>query len=81
MRNTEIFGYKPSVYTAGGHPQLDLFSGRLGVPGVWSKTTGAGFGAIYSNKANVTKVLPISLLLQTMLLRMATPATQVLVVL
>ena len=30
-------------------PQLDLFSGRLGVSGVWSKTTGAGFGAIYTS--------------------------------
>ena len=49
MRNTENFGYKPSAYTAGGHPQLDLFSGRLGVSGVWSKTTGAGFGAIYTS--------------------------------
>ena len=58
MRNTENFGYKPSAYTAGGHPQLELFSGRLGVPGVWSKTTGAGFGAIYSNKASVEKGSP-----------------------
>ena len=57
-RNTENFGYKPSAYTSGGHPQLDLFSGRLGVPGVWSKTTGAGFGAIYSNKAGVEKGSP-----------------------
>ena len=58
MRNQENFGYKASVYTAGGHPQLDLFSARLGAPGVWSKTTGAGFGAIYSNKSNVEKGSP-----------------------
>ena len=49
MRNTENLGYKPSAYASGGHPQLDLFSGRLGVPMVWSKTTGGGFGATYKS--------------------------------
>ena len=52
MRNTENLGYKPSAYTAGGHPQLDLFSGRLGVPMVWNKATGGGFGVTYKSTAD-----------------------------
>ena len=55
LRNTEMMGYKASVYGKGGQKQLDFFGGSLGVPGVWNKETGAGFGAIYSNKANVEK--------------------------
>jgi hypothetical protein len=51
LRNTENMGYKPSAYAKGGHPQLDFFSGRLGVPMVWSKTTGGGFGAVYKSTA------------------------------
>ena len=55
MRNTEAMGYKPTAYGRGGQTQLDFFGGDLGVPGVWNKWTGAGFGAIYSNKASVEK--------------------------
>ena len=55
MRNTEAMGYKASVYGKGGQKLLDFFGGTLGVPGVWNKETGAGFGAVYSNKANVEK--------------------------
>ncbi|WP_028952940.1 iron uptake porin, partial [Synechococcus sp. CC9616] len=54
-RNTEMLGYKPSVYAKGGQTVLDFFGGSLGVPGVWNKETGGGFGAIYSNKNNVSK--------------------------
>ena len=54
VRNTEMMGYKPSVYGKGGQNNLDFFA-VLGTPGVWSKETGQGFGAIYSNKKNVEK--------------------------
>jgi len=54
LRNTEMMGYKPSVYAKGGQKLLDYFA-VLGTPGVWSKETGSGFGAIYSNKSNVAK--------------------------
>ena len=54
LRNTEMMGYKPSVYGKGGQKLLDFFA-ILGTPGVWSKETGQGFGAIYSNKKNVEK--------------------------
>ncbi|AII44587.1 hypothetical protein KR100_14665 [Synechococcus sp. KORDI-100] len=54
-RNTEMMGYKPSAYAKGGQTVLDFFGGSLGVPGVWNKETGGGFGAIYSNKSNVSK--------------------------
>ena len=37
---------------------LDFFGGSLGVPGVWNKETGGGFGAIYSNKKQVEKGNP-----------------------
>ena len=54
LRNTEMMGYKPAVYGKGGQKLLDFFA-VLGTPGVWSKETGSGFGAIYSNKKNVEK--------------------------
>ncbi|OUW29828.1 MAG: porin [Cyanobacteria bacterium TMED177] len=54
LRNTEMMGYKPAVYGKGGQKLLDFFA-VLGTPGVWSKETGSGFGAIYSNKSNVAK--------------------------
>jgi hypothetical protein len=54
-RNTEMMGYKASAYAKGGTKILDFFGGSLGVPGVWNKETGGGFGAIYSNKSNVSK--------------------------
>ena len=54
-RNTEMMGYKPSVYGKGGQKLLDFFGGSLGVPGVWNKETGGGFGVIYSNKKSVEK--------------------------
>uniref|UniRef100_UPI0037045E1F iron uptake porin n=1 Tax=Parasynechococcus sp. TaxID=3101203 RepID=UPI0037045E1F len=47
VRNTEMMGYKPTAYARGAGTQLAFFGGFLGTPGVWSKTTGAGFGAIY----------------------------------
>jgi len=47
MRNTEAMGYKPSAYGRNANTQLGFFGGHLGIPGVWSKTTGAGVGAIY----------------------------------
>ena len=47
LRNTEMMGYKANVYGKGGQKLLDFFGGSLGVPGVWNKETGAGFGAIY----------------------------------
>ena len=54
VRNTEMLGYKPSVYGKGGQNTLDFFA-VLGTPGVWSKSTGQGFGAFYSNRKNVEK--------------------------
>ena len=54
-RNTEMMGYKPSVYGKGGTKLLDFFGGSLGTPGVWNKETGGGFGLIYSNKNSVEK--------------------------
>ncbi|MAR05896.1 MAG: porin [Cyanobium sp. NAT70] len=47
MRNTEALGYKPSAYGRSANTQLGFFGGHLGIPAVWSKTTGGGFGAIY----------------------------------
>ena len=54
-RNTEMMGYKASAYAKGGQKVLDFFGGSLGVPGVWNKETGGGFGAIYTNKKQVEK--------------------------
>ena len=54
-RNTEMMGYKASAYAKGGTKILDFFGGSLGVPGVWNKETGGGFGAIYTNKKQVEK--------------------------
>jgi len=57
-RNTEMMGYKASAYAKGGTKILDFFGGSLGVPGVWNKETGGGFGAIYTNKKQVEKGNP-----------------------
>ncbi|WP_413440297.1 iron uptake porin [Synechococcus sp. MIT S1220] len=57
-RNTEMMGYKATAYAKGGTKVLDFFGGSLGVPGVWNKETGGGFGAIYTNKNNVSKGNP-----------------------
>ena len=54
-RNTEMMGYKASAYAKGGQKVLDFFGGSLGVPGVWNKETGSGFGVIWSNKKSVEK--------------------------
>ena len=54
-RNTEMMGYKASVYGKGGTKLLDFFGGSLGTPGVWNKETGGGFGLIYTNKKSVEK--------------------------
>ncbi|EAU71589.1 possible porin [Synechococcus sp. BL107] len=54
-RNTEMMGYKATAYAKGGQKVLDFFGGSLGVPGVWNKETGGGFGLMYSNKKNVDK--------------------------
>jgi hypothetical protein len=50
-----MMGYKASAYAKGGQKVLDFFGGSLGVPGVWNKETGGGFGAIYTNKKQVEK--------------------------
>ncbi len=54
-RNTEMMGYKATAYAKGGQKVLDFFGGSLGVPGVWNKETGSGFGVIWSNKKSVEK--------------------------
>ena len=47
LRYTEMMGYKPTAYARGAGTLLEFLGGFLRKPGVWSKTTGAGFGAIY----------------------------------
>ena len=70
MRNTENFGYKPSAYTAGGHPQLISFL----VASV-SREYGVRLlvlVSVLSIPHLMKRVMHISHWLQTMLLRMGT---------
>lgn len=80
LRNTENLGYKPSAYTSGGHPQLDLFSGSLGVPGVWSKTLVLASERFIRIKPVLRRVRLISQSRQTMWLKREISVTQILVV-